>query len=261
MLGLLKSGKLELRCASDRGDLLSLPGDGHENPNQVSFTRKLSTIEPRNPLWTSQYFVTDRATRCWSLKRSEATAIYHWKRWNRIGNVSGIKIIREQGEWSSANKTDTNFKCYRRWRERNILWFGECSWLWQWNQLYSWERITWQIVNPSRTLQMSHAKKMFDISTKFVSEQDEISWVETIGCENHSWKYLSLVRKELIFNAQRSTSFQILYCVSVSCWKKKNFSNRTMHGNKDWDDSKLHKISKTLRESTSSQRISSGFFP
>ena len=33
-------------------------------------------------------------------------------------------------------------------------------------------------------------KQMFHISTKLVSEQDEISGLETIGWENHSWKYL-----------------------------------------------------------------------
>ena len=32
-------------------------------------------------------------------------------------------------------------------------------------------------------------KQMFDISTRLVSEQDEISGLETIGWENHSWKY------------------------------------------------------------------------
>ena len=31
-------------------------------------------------------------------------------------------------------------------------------------------------------------KQMFDISTRLVSEQDEISGLETIGWENHSWK-------------------------------------------------------------------------
>ena len=34
-------------------------------------------------------------------------------------------------------------------------------------------------------------KQMFDISTKLVCEQDEISGLETISWENHSWKYLS----------------------------------------------------------------------
>ena len=29
--------------------------------------------------------------------------------------------------------------------------------------------------------------QMFDISSKLVSEQDEISGLETIGWENHSW--------------------------------------------------------------------------
>ena len=39
-------------------------------------------------------------------------------------------------------------------------------------------------------------KKMFDISTRLVSEQDEISGLETIGWEKHSWKYLSLIGDE-----------------------------------------------------------------
>ena len=43
---------------------------------------------------------------------------------------------------------------------------------------------------------------MFDISTKLVSEQDEISSLETIGWENHSWKYMSLIGDERIINFQ-----------------------------------------------------------
>ena len=58
-------------------------------------------------------------------------------------------------------------------------------------------------------------KQMFDISAKLVAEQDEISNLETIGWEKHSWKYLSLMvmKESSIFNARKSTSFQILYCV------------------------------------------------
>ena len=33
-------------------------------------------------------------------------------------------------------------------------------------------------------------KQIFDISAKLVSEQEEISGLETIGWENHSWKYI-----------------------------------------------------------------------
>ena len=47
-------------------------------------------------------------------------------------------------------------------------------------------------------------KQMFDISTRLVSEQDEISGLETIGWENHSWKYLSCmgakIRMDQIFS-------------------------------------------------------------
>ena len=47
-------------------------------------------------------------------------------------------------------------------------------------------------------------KQMFDVSARLVSEQDEISGLETIGWENHSWKYLSLIGDESIINLQRT---------------------------------------------------------
>ena len=53
VLGLLKSGKLVLRCTSDRGDPMKLLGERHENPNLVSLTRKPFMMEPRNPGSTS----------------------------------------------------------------------------------------------------------------------------------------------------------------------------------------------------------------
>ena len=47
-------------------------------------------------------------------------------------------------------------------------------------------------------------KQMYDISTRLVSEQDEISGLETICWENHSWKYMSLIRDERVINLQRT---------------------------------------------------------
>ena len=41
-------------------------------------------------------------------------------------------------------------------------------------------------------------KHMFDISTRLVPEQDEISGLETISWEKHSWKYL---KESSILNA------------------------------------------------------------
>ena len=75
-------------------------------------------------------------------------------------------------------------------------------------------------------------KQMFDISTRLVSEQDEISGVETIGWENHSWKYLSLIGDERVINLQRTK----VYVFRILCCALGRFSktlNRTTHGNKD----------------------------
>ena len=47
-------------------------------------------------------------------------------------------------------------------------------------------------------------KQMFGISAKLVGKQDEISNLETIGWEKHSWKYLSLIGDERIINLQRA---------------------------------------------------------
>ena len=61
-------------------------------------------------------------------------------------------------------------------------------------------------------------KQMFDISAKLVAEQDEISNLETIGWEKHSWTYLSLIGDERIINLQRAKV--CVFSDSVSCLGK-----------------------------------------
>ena len=61
-------------------------------------------------------------------------------------------------------------------------------------------------------------KQMFDISARLVSEEDEISGVETIGWENHSWKYLSLIGDERVINLQRTKVY--VFSDSVLCLGK-----------------------------------------
>ena len=61
-------------------------------------------------------------------------------------------------------------------------------------------------------------KQMFDISAKLVTEQDEISGLETIGWEKHSWKYLSLIDDERIINLQRAKVY--VFSDSVLCLGK-----------------------------------------
>ena len=72
----------------------------------------------------------------------------------------------------------------------------------------------WHSINNTKDLTL---KQMFDISSKLVSEQDEIYVVKTIDWENFSWKCLSLIGYERVINLQRTKVyvFQILYCVMV----------------------------------------------
>ena len=61
-------------------------------------------------------------------------------------------------------------------------------------------------------------KQVFDISTKLMSEQDGISGLETIGCEKHSWKYLSLIGDERVINLQCTKVY--VFSDSVLCLGK-----------------------------------------
>ena len=47
-------------------------------------------------------------------------------------------------------------------------------------------------------------KKMFDVSEKLVSEEEEINNVDKIHWKNHSWKQLSLIGDETVINLQRA---------------------------------------------------------
>ena len=61
-------------------------------------------------------------------------------------------------------------------------------------------------------------KKMFDISEKLVSEQEEINNVYKIYWKNHSWKQLSLIGDETVINLQRAIVY--VFSDSVLCLGK-----------------------------------------
>ena len=73
-------------------------------------------------------------------------------------------------------------------------------------------------------------KQMFDISAKLVTEQDEISVLETIGWERHSWKYLSLIGDERIINLQRTKVY--VFSDSVLCLGR---IHQNPESNKAWE--------------------------
>ena len=58
-------------------------------------------------------------------------------------------------------------------------------------------------------------KNSEDLSARLVSEQDEISGLETIGWENHSWKHLSLIGDETVIILQREEVY--VFSDSVLC--------------------------------------------
>ena len=61
-------------------------------------------------------------------------------------------------------------------------------------------------------------KQMLEISARFVSEQYEISGLETIGWENHSWKNMPLIGDERVINLQRTKVY--VFSDSVLCLGK-----------------------------------------
>ena len=74
-------------------------------------------------------------------------------------------------------------------------------------------------------------QQMFDISTRLVSEQNEMSGLETIGCENHSWKYLSLIGDEKVISLQRTNVH--VFSDSVLCLGK---IHQNPESNKAWEE-------------------------
>ena len=73
-------------------------------------------------------------------------------------------------------------------------------------------------------------KQMFDISAKLVSEQEEISGLETNGWENHSWKYMSLIGDKRFINLQRTKVY--VFSESVLCLGR---IHQNPESNKAWE--------------------------
>ena len=103
--------------------------------------------------------------------------------------------------------------------EKNIPRFGECSFMavTMESAVFTGKNYSdnWHSVVHTTDLTL---KQMFDISTKLVSELDEISGLETIGWENHSWKYLSLIGDERIINLQRKKVY-VFFGFCVVLWE------------------------------------------
>ena len=83
-------------------------------------------------------------------------------------------------------------------------------------------------------------KKMFDISDKLVSEQEEINNVDNIYWTNHSWKQLSLIGDETVINLQRARVYVFSDSV-LRLGRSINIRNPTKLGRKGLNGSLLTK--------------------
>ena len=103
-------------------------------------------------------------------------------------------------------------------------------------------------------------RQMFDISTRLVSEQDEISGLETIDWENSSWKYLSLIGDESVINLQRTKVY--VFSDSVLCLGKiheNHQSNDAWEQRLEWLKTSQN-YRKLWTQLTASRWTSSGIF-
>ena len=100
-------------------------------------------------------------------------------------------------------------------------------------------------------------KQMFDISAKFFpnNQMRTMEWKQLIRKTLHGSICLWLVmNKSSVFSAQKSTYFQILFCVLVRYTRT---PNQTLHGTKDWSGSKVHRNAEPWTELIVSQWNSS----
>ena len=84
-----------------------------------------------------------------------------------------------------------------------------------------------------------------DLTMKVSEQSDEIYGVKTKNWENSSWKYLSLIGDEQVISLQRTKVY--VFSDSVLCLGKiLENPNQTLHGKKDWRNSKVHRNTETL---------------
>ena len=117
--------------------------------------------------------------------------------------------VRERQKRSSMNVTENDEKHSVIWRTFMSVTLESAVFM---GKNYS---DNWHSIKNAKDLTM---KQMFDISAKLVSEQDEISGLESIGWENNSCKYLSLIGDEQVISLQRKTVY--VFSDSVLCLGK-----------------------------------------
>ena len=125
---------------------------------------------------------------------------------------------------------------------------------------HSWDRISMNNENSIKNSTDLTLKKMFDISQKLVSEQEEINNVDKIYCKNHSWKQLSLIGDERVINLQRAKVY--VFSDSVLCLGKVHQhpeSNEAWKKRIEWIiiEKKLQRLTESMESRLNSSETSS----
>ena len=107
-------------------------------------------------------------------------------------------------------------ECYRKRRKHSVIWGMFMSVSLQ-SAVFMEKNNSdnWNSIKNTRDLTI---KQMFDISTKSVSEQDEIYGVKTIDWGNSPWKYLSLIGDERVISLHHTKVY--VFSDSVLCLGK-----------------------------------------
>ena len=229
VLGLLKSGKLRPRRTTDRGDLIKLLGEWFEKFDLV--TRKFFSTETAQSVRNEEAF-RDRSGRLNDINSQEEARPQNFV----IGNVETEYELSAESR-SFVNRVDDQVR-KRQKRISKVTEDGEKhSMIWGMFMAATMESATFMGKNfqnnrnsITNTTDLT-LKQMFDISLKLVSEQDEISGLETNGWENHSWKYLSKIGDERVINLQRTKVY--VFSDSVLCLRK---IQQNPESNKAWEE-------------------------
>ena len=185
VLGLLKSGKLILRCTSDRGDPMNLLGEWYEK-GRPGFSHEETHHDRTAQSVVNQVMPRDRPGRPDIDFQEEA-----WPQQFVIGNDEAELELLVESRSSVKRVNDQVRK--RQKRISNVTEDGEKhAMIWEMFMTVTMESAVFMgknYLNNGQTIVNTTdltLKQMFDISTRLVSEQNEISGLEIIGWENHS---------------------------------------------------------------------------
>ena len=178
-----------------------------------------------------------------------------------VESRSFVNLVNDQ-----VRKRRKNFQRCRRWRRTFIIW-GMFMAVTMESAVFMCKYFQNNRNTIVNTADLT-LKQMFDISAKLVTEQDEISGLETIGWENHSWKYMSLIGDERIINFQRTKVY--VFSDSVLClgrihqnpesneaWKKRIEWITSSQSYRNFDESVESRLNSSGTSSQDSIRCSS----